>query len=105
MPDLDVYEGPTDFMLVLSVPGVGAEDLEVAVAQRTISISGRRVPRLPPGALSHVLESPRGRFQRRLRLPANADLTRLRLELVEGQLFLTIPKVVPPVRAIAIDIR
>jgi HSP20 family protein len=92
LPDLDIYQGPDDFILVVSLPGVRLEDMDLVVSDRTLTISGQRVLSLPAVVVPHLLESPRGRFQRRVRLPANAELTRLRVEVRHGQLFVTVPK-------------
>jgi HSP20 family protein len=94
LPDLDICESPDAFLLVLSIPGVREDDLDVFVSDRTLSISGRRVLVVPRGAVAHLLEAPRGRFARKVCLPRNADPAGLRLELRDGQLLMTVPKVV-----------
>jgi HSP20 family molecular chaperone IbpA len=50
------------------------------------------------------VESPRGRFERRIQLPKNADRSRLRVELRDGQLLITIPKAVVESSVIAIEL-
>lgn len=91
-PDLDIFEGPNEFLLVLSVPGVGPEDLDVSVQGRTVTISGRRTLSLPPKVAAHLLESPRGRFERRIRFPANCDMEGIGTTLRDGQLVIRVPK-------------
>jgi HSP20 family molecular chaperone IbpA len=53
------------------------------------------VTELPKGVRVMLLESPRGRFVRRLRLPAVSDMDRLTTELADGQLLIRIPKRAP----------
>jgi HSP20 family protein len=102
-PDLDIYEAPDQFLLVVSVPGVRDEDLELSVTGRTLLIGGQRNRVLPKGAVPHLLESPSGRFERRVRLPLTADLTQLRIRHQAGQLHLTMPKVPAAIRSIRVE--
>ncbi|HZB98216.1 MAG TPA: Hsp20/alpha crystallin family protein [Candidatus Sulfotelmatobacter sp.] len=92
-PPLDIFECPEDFLLVLALPGVGPDDVEVVQTGRILSIEGIRRVELPEGASAHLLESPRGRFQRRLRLPANCDTGAISSSLTDGQLIVRVPKV------------
>jgi HSP20 family protein len=91
-PDLAIYESDREYLLVFDLPGVRPEDLEVTLADRTLSVSGVRRPPLASGMVAHLLEGPRGLFGRRIRLPATADARGMRNELREGQLMLAIPK-------------
>jgi HSP20 family molecular chaperone IbpA len=95
-PALDIYETQDQFLLVFSLPGVRAEDLEVMVADGRLVVSGRRLLPLPPGVRAHLIESPRGYFERRVRLPGNSDLAALGTELADGQLLVRVPKVSRP---------
>jgi len=91
-PALDIYETAGEFLLVLCVPGVGADDLDLSVLGSTITISGRRVTALPAKVRAVHLESSRGRFLRRLRLPATADVDAIDTHLANGQLVVRVPK-------------
>jgi HSP20 family molecular chaperone IbpA len=102
-PDLDIYETPDEFLLVVCVPGVSAEDLDVSVFGHRLTIAGRRVTELPQGVRVMLLESPRGRFARRLRLPAIGDMDGLTTQLADGELLIRIPKRAPRSIQVAID--
>jgi HSP20 family molecular chaperone IbpA len=91
-PALDIYETADEFFLVLCVSGVGAEDLDLTVLGTTITISGRRVTPLPRQVRAVYLESPRGRFLRRLRLPPSCDMEAIDTQLANGQLVVHVPK-------------
>ncbi len=91
-PDLDIYEGPAEFLLVFSLPGVDEDHVEVTVIGRTLTVSGRRLLSLPEGVIAHLLESRRGDFLRRVRLAAATDLTAVRTRLSHGQLLVNVPK-------------
>jgi HSP20 family protein len=69
-PPVDVYETARDLWVVVALPGVGAAQLEIAVADGAVIVAGER--RLPAEARAtiHRLEIPHGRFERRIALPA-----------------------------------
>lgn len=91
-PALDIYEAADSFLLVFALPGVRAEDMEAMVVDRSFAVTGTRHVPLPAGVRAHLIESARGYFERRIRLPGNADLADLRTELTNGQLIVHIPK-------------
>ena len=62
------------------------------VEDRAFVVTGTRHVPLPDGVRAHLIESARGTFERRIRLPGDADLTGLRTELTNGQLLVQIPK-------------
>lgn len=94
-PDLDVFELPHEYLLSISLPGVRAEDVDVTVLDRTMTVSGERKAGIPDQAVAHLIESPRGRFVRRVRLPANSDISGIRMQMADGQLLVQVPKVPP----------
>lgn len=91
-PDLDIYESASGFLLLFDLPGVRTEDLEVSLIGRTLRVSGIRRVLVPAGAVAHLVEGPRGKFERRLRLPAIADVEHLSTELKDGRLAVLIGK-------------
>lgn len=91
-PALDIYEGADSFLLVFALPGVRAEDVEAMVVDRSFVVRGVRFVPLPPGVRAHLIESARGTFERRVRLPGSVDLAGLRTELTNGQLLVQAPR-------------
>ncbi len=91
-PPLDVFESQDELWLVLALPGVRPDQLEVTLTDRTLLVRGeRRLPPIAPEAVIHRLELPYGAFERRLDLP----LRRLGLrswELAEGCLSIRLYK-------------
>jgi len=68
-PPIDLYETGNELWILVALPGVTAEQLEVAIEGAVIVVRGERP--LPMGAATiHRLEIPYGRFQRRITLPA-----------------------------------
>ncbi len=94
-PDLDVFELPDEYLLCLSLPGVAASDVDVTLHGATVVVSGERKLPVSAGAVAHLIESSAGRFERRVRLPADVDVGNLRMEMSDGQLRLRVPKAAP----------
>jgi HSP20 family protein len=70
-PPVDVFENGRDLLIVVALPGVEAQDLEVSAEAQTLRIAGvRRLPAVVHRAAVHRMEIPHGRFERRIRLPA-----------------------------------
>ena len=71
MPPIDIFEDDDHVILVVALPGVAVEDLDIRVEDGgTVVIRGRQhLPRLARHALIHRLEIPHGGFERRVRLP------------------------------------
>lgn len=74
-PPVDLYEHGNELRLLVALPGVAAEQLEVVLEQGltevTIVVRGERpVPAELRGGSIHRLEIPYGRFERRVALPA-----------------------------------
>ena len=80
-PPVDLYETGNELWILVALPGVTTDQLEVVIEGATIVVRGERP--LPPGARGATilrLEIPYGRFQRRIALPAG------RLQILERKL-------------------
>lgn len=92
-PPVDVYQAGAELVIMAALPGVTAERLEVGIDGAMLVIAGER--RLPAALRDHQvqrLEIPRGRFERRLRLPPGVYQID-RLELSHGCLLLVLHRV------------
>jgi HSP20 family protein len=70
-PPADVLESEHEVLVVVALPGVQPDRVEVAIEGGDLVVAGART--LPPelrSAVIHRLELPQGRFERRLALPA-----------------------------------
>lgn len=93
-PCVDVMETPDEVVIVVEVPGLGPEDLEVSVEGRAAVITGRKRPRRPDGVVRfHRVEREEGRFERRIELfqAVNTQAGRARTE--GGLLKVSFPRV------------
>jgi HSP20 family protein len=69
-PPVDVLETDRAVIVLVALPGVDMSDVQAAISQGELVISGVRV--YPPEmrtATIHRLELPQGRFERRVHLP------------------------------------
>lgn len=93
VPAADIFERDDSLVVVLELPGVDKDKIEVAVEGVLLRVSGAR-PKSIPDATRHVhqLEIPYGRFLRAVRLPSQTDTEAITAEYKEGYLTITIPK-------------
>jgi HSP20 family protein len=91
-PPVDILETEREIRVLVALPGVSAELVEVAIDADELVVAGIRV--LPPElqtAVIHRLELPQGRFERRVRLPAGA-YSSIRRSAVDGCLLIALQK-------------
>ncbi|HSZ92214.1 MAG TPA: Hsp20/alpha crystallin family protein, partial [Acetobacteraceae bacterium] len=69
-PPIDVLETEVELVVVVALPGVRANEVEVVIGGSELAIVGtRRWPASLRSARVHRMELPHGRFERRLGLP------------------------------------
>lgn len=93
-PPVDVLELEGEVLVLVALPGVDLEHVEVAIEGGTLVVAGRRMP--PPElrtATIHRLELPQGRFERRVPLPPGRYAA-LRRGVTNGCLALSLRKAV-----------
>jgi HSP20 family molecular chaperone IbpA len=91
-PPVDILETEREVLVLVALPGVDPERVEVAIEGDELVVVGTRV--LPPElrtAMIHRLELPQGRFARRVRLPAGR-YSDVRRTTVHGCLAVTLEK-------------
>lgn len=91
-PPIDVYETSDDFKIIIALPGVAPEQLNVLLKDDHLIIEGQR--HLPNSAQAHIrrLEIPYGRFERHIELPAGHFEIGTR-EFVNGCLVISLRKI------------
>jgi HSP20 family protein len=91
-PPVDVLETAHEVLVLVALPGVDPDRVEVAIEGDDLVVLGTRV--LPPElrtAMIHRLELPQGQFARRVRLPAGR-FSGVRRSTVYGCLAVTLQK-------------
>jgi len=92
-PPADMLETEREVLVIVSLPGVTIDAVEVAIEDGTLAIGGVRT--LPPAlrdAVIHRLELPQGRFERHLPLPPGR-YRNVRRTAVDGCLVISLEKV------------
>ncbi len=90
VPALDVRETEDEYLVLVDLPGVKAEDVAVELTDQVLTISGSRAPVQTGQALR--TERPSGSFVRRLTLPKGIDSDNIVADYQDGVLALRIPK-------------
>jgi HSP20 family protein len=92
-PAFEVKETSDSFVLKADVPGVDEKDLDVAVHNGVLTVSGSRsAEERKEGESYAIYERQFGSFSRSFALPEMADGDRVEAKLVNGVLSLTIAK-------------
>ena len=69
-PPIDVLETDEELLILVALPGVDLDEVEVVIDNGVLIISGQRtLPAELRNARIHRLELPQGRFERRIGLP------------------------------------
>jgi len=93
-PSVDVYETEEEVVVVVEIPGISEEEVEIMVDGRRLVLSGER----KPGAaeqkrLYSQMEICHGPFRRELLLPAEVNAEEARAGYSQGLLQIVLPKV------------
>ena len=92
-PRLDMVSTEAGYMVLVDVPGVPRESLEVSAVGDELTISGERPrPTLPEGAEALRSEREFGPFSRSIRLPGEVDVSAVRAKLDSGVLRVTLQR-------------
>ena len=92
-PAVDIYETDTDLVLLVELPGVDFNKIEVVLQGDILHISGERQLPTTGCARRHQLEINTGSFDRAVRLPCIVDADRIDAGYKDGMLTITCPRV------------
>ena len=92
-PPVDVFEDESDVVIVVAMPGVAADRVQIVTEPGALTVRGERPLPLSGGAraLVHQLEIPYGYFERRIALPQGTWQS-MSHELANGCLVLRLRK-------------
>jgi HSP20 family protein len=93
-PLVDISEGTDAYVLTVELPGVTAEDLEIAFVDRLLTIQGERS--LPQDSTDEQLPAQAhhyGLFRRSLTLPLHVQADAIEASIEDGVLQVMVPKV------------
>lgn len=90
---LHVREEGEQYVVNADLPGLSAEDLELEVTGRQLSVRGRRALKVPEGFQLKHRERSAWSFDRTLSLPEDVDPDRVEATLRDGVLEIRLPRV------------
>ena len=90
-PDVDIYETPDSIIVVVDMPGVSPENLDIDIKNELLIVKGKVTPSTY-GVRIMVQEYSPGDYYRELSLGDGLDYTRIKAQLRNGELTLQIPK-------------
>ena len=92
-PLMNVSQDEDNFYVRSEIPGVKAEDLEVSVTGRSVTVAGeRKIEAEAPNVRYHRRERPSGKFRRQFNLPTDLDTDKVQAQYRHGILMLVLPK-------------
>jgi HSP20 family protein len=91
-PLADAYETPEAFVVLLELPGIDENDVEVLVDGDTLTVKGQRRALGQRPDRFHRMERSHGPFLRSFQLSEEVDPDRVSAQLREGVLRLELPK-------------
>ncbi len=90
-PPTDIYETDEHLVVKMEIAGMRDEDLEVAVQENVLMVSGRRNDSSERRAY-HQMEIPFGKFALAIDLPVLVDMEKASAEYKDGFLTISLPK-------------
>jgi HSP20 family protein len=92
-PLINLTEDQNNYRVRAELPGMKAEELDIQVLGRNLTISGeRKIQSEAKDAKYHRRERESGKFSRILALPGDINADKVQAQLVNGVLTVTIPK-------------
>ena len=93
LPSTDIYETDDALSVILEMPGVEKENIDISVENGVLKVEGRLDFSNYQGLQPLYTEYNVGHYSRSFRLPSKIDQTKIGAELKDGVLTLTLPKV------------
>lgn len=92
-PSMNVIESNDGYKVMLDLPGVAKDEVNVAFAEGVLTVSGeRKREESTKDGRWHVIERSHGSFARSLRFPSDVDTSKVGAEMKDGVLTVTLPK-------------
>jgi HSP20 family protein len=93
MPAMDVYETEDKLVVIVELPGLSAEDVEVQVEDSTLTVSGKREFSSEVNEEHyHRIERRYGAFSRAVTLPPQVDARKVDARFEDGVLTVEVAK-------------
>ena len=90
---VDAWAGEEGLLIRAEIPGVGADDLDISVDGRNLTLSGNRAEAmLPEEACHYRSERIGGEFTRSVELPFDIDMEAVKASFTDGVLEIELPR-------------
>ena len=92
-PSVDVVENDENFQIVAELPGIKMEDVNISLTDNVLTLKGEKKNDVSENKRNYCrVERNYGQFQRSFSLPSSADATKVKANLENGVLTITLPK-------------
>ncbi len=92
-PAVDIKETPKEFVVTAEVPGINKKDINIEIADNTLTIKGeRKFEKEQKDESYHRVERSYGAFVRSFSLPSQIVSEKIEASYKDGLLCITIPK-------------
>ena len=91
-PPMNVFQQGDDILVIIELPGMDKNNLQIQAKENTIRISGKKAVDYPEGVSVHRRERISGEFDRTLSIPVQLDPDRIKAEYHDGILALFLPR-------------
>ena len=96
VPPVDLIELPDEVVVLIDLPGIAADGVELSLVGNMLTISAKRTQReFSSDAGFHFRERFIGQYNRSIPIPSSVDNDAIRAEMREGQLTVTLKKLNP----------
>jgi HSP20 family protein len=95
VPRADIYEDGDSIFIVVDVPGVDENSIEIGLEKSILTIDGYVDPKAPEGYALAYAEYETGDYHRSFKLSNQIDLDKIEATVKDGVLRLLLPKVGP----------
>jgi HSP20 family molecular chaperone IbpA len=92
-PNVDIFETDRDLTLLVDLPGVTAENLNIDLRENTLTLTGDIEPFEKDNEEGLLVEYEVGKYHRQFSLSNVIDQRKIDAKLTDGVLRLTLPKV------------
>src|SRR5215211_3237015 len=92
LPDADIFETEQALTVVLEMPGVDRENMEVTIEDNVLSVEGRVDFSKYAGLQPIYSEYNIGNYARSFRIASQIDQSKISAEVKDGVMTLTLPK-------------
>lgn len=91
-PATDIYETGTHLVMVMDLPGVAQEEIDLTLKEEYVIISGKKKTKEDETKNYHRVERASGDFERRFKLPVEIDSENINATFQNGVLTVTFNK-------------